>query len=111
MRTKLGWIRDCWSLFVTNLSSRMTTKGVFDVFWEAGPVFDVFFPKDRTSGRSRGFGFVRFKTEWDANRAIQRLDGRVIDGSRIGVQMARYQDRNQKKAFHSSIYTNKKQVF
>lgn len=111
MRTKLGWIRDCWSLLVTYLSSRVTSKGLFDDFWEAGPVFNVFLPKDRPSGRSRGSGFVRFKTDWDANRAIQRLEGRVIDGSRIGVQMARYQDHNQKKAFHSSVYTDKKQVF
>ena len=89
MGTKLGWIRDCWSLFITNLSLRVTSKDLFDVFREAGPVFDVFLQRDRSS-ESRGFGFVQFKIEWDANRAIQRLDGRVIDGRRIRVQMARY---------------------
>ena len=89
MGAKLGWIRDCWSLFITNLSSRVTTKDLFDVFREAGPVIGVFLPRDRSS-ESRGFRFARFKTEWDANRTIQRLDGRVIDGRRIRVQISRY---------------------
>ena len=63
MGTKLGWIRDCWSLFVTNLAQATTTKDLFNVFKEAGLVFDVFLPKDRRSGQGKGFGFVRFKTE------------------------------------------------
>lgn len=42
MGTKLGWIRECWSLLVTNLSQRVTTKILFDVFREAGPVFCLF---------------------------------------------------------------------
>lgn len=70
----LGWIRDGWSLFVSNLSPATTTKNLFDVFKEAGPVFDVFLPKDKITGKGRGFGFVRFKTEWDANKAIQRME-------------------------------------
>lgn len=51
MGTKLGWIRDCWSLFVSNLSPVVTTKDLFDVFREAGPVFDFFWPRDILSGK------------------------------------------------------------
>lgn len=39
------WIRDCWSLFVTNLSLVVTTKDLYGHFREAGTVFDVFVPK------------------------------------------------------------------
>lgn len=46
MGTKRGRIRDCWSLFVTDLSLGVTTKDPFDLFQKAGPVFDVFFPQD-----------------------------------------------------------------
>lgn len=42
MGTKLAWMRDCWSLFVMNLHPVTTTKDLFFVFREAGPVFDVF---------------------------------------------------------------------
>lgn len=56
-------------------------------------------PRDRRSGKGkgRGFGFVCFKTEWDANQAIQQLDGRLIHGRRIGVQKAKVLDRSAKK--------------
>lgn len=46
MGTRLVWIWDCWSLFVTNLAPATTTKNLFNVFKEAGPFFDVFLPKD-----------------------------------------------------------------
>lgn len=97
MGSNLGWLRDWWSLFVTNLSPVVTTKDLFEVFREVGQVFDVFLPKDRLNGRGRGFGFVRFKTEWDANRAIRSLNGRMVGGRRIGVKKANYVDRNSKK--------------
>lgn len=42
----------------------------------------------------REFGFARFKTEWDSNRAIQRLNGRMFGGRRIGVQKEKNSDRN-----------------
>lgn len=57
----------------------------------------MYFFRKTISRRSRGFGFVRFKTEWDANRAIQRLDGRTLGGRRITVQKARYLDCGIKK--------------
>lgn len=58
MGLNLAWSRDCWNLFVTNLAPSVTTKVLFDVFREAGPVFDVFLPKERITGKGRGFGFV-----------------------------------------------------
>lgn len=54
MGSKLGWIRNCRSLFVSNLSPSVTSKVLFKVFREAGPVFDVFVPKDKVSGVGRG---------------------------------------------------------
>ena len=46
--------------------------------------------------QGKGFGFVRFKTEWDANRAIKNLNGRVVCGRRIGVQVTKELNRNIK---------------
>eukprot|EP00268_Persea_americana_P059850 TRINITY_DN7393_c0_g2_i1.p1 TRINITY_DN7393_c0_g2~~TRINITY_DN7393_c0_g2_i1.p1 ORF type:complete len:266 (+),score=55.36 TRINITY_DN7393_c0_g2_i1:959-1756(+) len=40
---------------------------------------------------------MRYKTEWDANRAIQRFDGSLVYGRRIWDQKARLIDRNAKK--------------
>lgn len=108
--TNLGWIRDCWSLVVSNLSPVVMSKDLFEVFRKAGPVFDAFLPKDKFSGRSRGFGFVRFKTEWDANKAIHNLNRRLIGGRQIGVQKAKYLDKSKKIFRRSSSPTVKGKV-
>ncbi|KAF0921606.1 hypothetical protein E2562_009795 [Oryza meyeriana var. granulata] len=42
------------------------------------------------TGDSRGFAFVRYKYEDEAQKAVDRLDGRVVDGREIMVQFAKY---------------------
>ncbi|KZF26155.1 RNA-binding domain-containing protein [Xylona heveae TC161] len=44
--------------------------------------------KDRDTGRSRGFGFVRFANETDANSAISAMNNVEFDGRTIRVDKA-----------------------
>ena len=43
---------------------------------------------DRETGRSRGFGFVTYGTEDEANAAIASMNEQELDGRRIRVTMA-----------------------
>lgn len=43
---------------------------------------------DRESGRSRGFGFVTFGTEEEANAAVENMNDQELDGRRIRVNIA-----------------------
>lgn len=47
MSMNLGWIKDCWFSFVTNLSPVMMNEDLVAVCWEAGPVFEAFLQKDK----------------------------------------------------------------
>jgi RNA recognition motif-containing protein len=44
---------------------------------------------DRQTGRSRGFGFVTFADDANADRAREQLDGTQLDGRTIKVDEAR----------------------
>lgn len=44
--------------------------------------------KDRETGRSRGFGFVTFGSEMDAQAAIDALNEQDLDGRRVRVNLA-----------------------
>ena len=51
-----------------------------------GTVQEVSLPKDRTSGRARGFGFVTLETPEQAERARAALDGSFQAGRPISVR-------------------------
>ncbi|KAG2584635.1 hypothetical protein PVAP13_6KG315600 [Panicum virgatum] len=83
-------IRDTFSLLVLNISFRTTADDLFPLFERYGKVVDVFIPRDRRTGDSRGFAFVRYKYADEAQKAIDRLDGKNVDGRNIMVQFAKY---------------------
>ena len=57
-------------------------------FSEVGEVRSVFIGTDRETGRSRGFAFVEFGNEEEAQHAIRRFDGQEIDGRKVRVNAA-----------------------
>lgn len=78
------------SLKVDNLTYRTTPEDLRRVFERCGDVGDIYIPRDRHTRESRGFAFVRFFDKRDAEEALQEMDGRVLDGRELRVQMARY---------------------
>jgi cold-inducible RNA-binding protein len=43
---------------------------------------------DRDSGRSRGFGFVKFDDDAQADKAVAELNGKELDGRELTVREA-----------------------
>ena len=60
-------------------------------FGEAGTVVSASIISDRMTGRSRGFGFVEMASEAEAQAAIDRWDGKEMDGRTLSVSFARPQ--------------------
>jgi len=67
---------DMVSLKVDNLTYRTTPEMLKRVFEKYGDVGDIYIPRDRHTQDSRGFAFVRFYDERDADEAIDRLHGK-----------------------------------
>ncbi|XP_049281359.1 serine/arginine-rich splicing factor 2 [Anopheles funestus] len=78
------------SLKVDNLTYRTTPDDLRRVFERCGEVGDIYIPRDRHTRESRGFAFVRFYDKRDAEDALDAMDGRMLDGRELRVQMARY---------------------
>lgn len=78
------------SLKVDNLTYRTTPEDLRRVFERCGEVGDIYIPRDRHTRESRGFAFVRFYDKRDAEDALEAMDGRMLDGRELRVQMARY---------------------
>lgn len=75
-------------LFVGRLSWGTDEQLLRQRFEQIGPVEEASVVKDRETGRSRGFGFVRYKNEEDAERAILEINSTEFDGRIIRVDKA-----------------------
>lgn len=78
-------------LYVGNLPFSMNDTALSDLFAEAGSVESAKVITDRDSGRSKGFGFVEYVNDDDAQNAISKFDGYDLDGRAIKVSEARPQ--------------------
>ena len=76
-------------LFVGNLSFDVIENDLQDLFGQAGSVNSVDIMQDRTTGRSRGFGFVEMATEADSAKAISMFNGKELKGRALTVNEAR----------------------
>ena len=76
-------------LYVGNLSYETTEGELQTLFAEVGPVVSVAVITDRSTGRSKGFGFVEMETEQAAQEAIERLNEHEINQRSIIVNEAR----------------------
>lgn len=80
-------------LYVGNLSYDTDTETLRSAFASTGEVTDAHVVTDRESGRSRGFGFVTMATPDLAKKAIETMNGAVLDGRSIRVNEAEERPR------------------
>ncbi|KAL2261149.1 hypothetical protein VTK26DRAFT_4645 [Humicola hyalothermophila] len=75
-------------LFIGGLAWHTKEATLRQKFEEFGVVDEAVVVKDRDTGRSRGFGFVRYTNEEDAQKAISAMNNVEFDGRQIRVDKA-----------------------
>ncbi|MCB9496511.1 MAG: RNA-binding protein [Fibrobacteria bacterium] len=75
-------------LFVGGLAWATTAETLQKAFEAFGPVTEATVVSDRETGRSRGFGFVAFENGDDGKKAMEAMEGAVLDGRNIRVSEA-----------------------
>ena len=81
-------------LYVGGLSYSTSSQQLREHFSACGQVTSADVISDRETDRSRGFGFVEFSTEAEAQAAIKQFDGQQLDGRTLKVNVAK--DRNER---------------
>jgi len=76
-------------LYVGGLSYDTTDDSLKAKFSEAGSVASASVVMDKMAGRSRGFGFVEFVNDADADKAIEMFNDKDFEGRKITVNVAR----------------------
>jgi cold-inducible RNA-binding protein len=76
-------------LFVGSLPWSISDEELQAAFAQHGNVLSAKVVTDKETRRSRGFGFVEFENESEANAAIQALNGSDLKGRNIIVSEAK----------------------
>ena len=86
--------RDRRTVFVQQLAARLRTYQLVDFFSQVGPVKEAQIVKDRVSNRSKGVGYVEFKSEESVEKALQ-LTGQKLLGIPIIAQLTEAEKNRQ----------------
>jgi RNA recognition motif-containing protein len=78
-------------LYVGNLAFETTNEDLQGLFAQAGTCESAAVVTDRSTGQSRGFGFVEMSSSAEAQQAIQQFDGQEFQGRTLRVSEAREQ--------------------
>ncbi|MGZ3600116.1 MAG: RNA recognition motif domain-containing protein [Ktedonobacterales bacterium] len=75
-------------IYVGNLPYSADNAQLSQLFSAYGEVVDARVITDRTTGQSKGFGFVEMATEEDARRAISELNGTMLGNRNLRLDEA-----------------------
>ena len=83
-------------LFVGNLNFQSTESDLAALFEPFGEISDIKVITDLNSGRSRGFAFIEMTSEEAANKAMNELNGKEMDGRALNVSEAKPKEDKDK---------------
>ncbi len=76
------------NIYVGNLADEVNEQDLCKVFEVFGQVESVNILKDRFSGKSKGFGFLKMPSKDEAQMAIKEANGTDLKGTTIKVDEA-----------------------
>jgi RNA recognition motif-containing protein len=84
-------------IFVGNLSWKTTEEQLKAHFEVYGQVVSAKIVTDKTTGRSKGFGFVEMADEEAAATAIRELNGKPLLDRSLRLSLAQERDRSERR--------------
>lgn len=85
------------NIYVSNLGFHLGNEDLKDFFTTFGEVTSAKIITDRETNKSRGFGFVEMPNELEGQTAINKLNGSVVEGRSMSVNVAKPKEKTDFK--------------
>lgn len=94
------------NLFIKNLDKNIDNKSMYDTFSAFGNILSCKVMLDE-NGISKGYGFIHFETEEAANRAIEKVNGMLLNGKQVYVgKFIPQKEREKQLGEKAKLFTN-----
>ena len=93
------------NIFIKNLDPEIDHKALNDVFSDFGNILSCKVALDE-NGRSKGYGFVHYETQEMADRAIEKVNGKLIGDSVCKVFVGPFIPKKELLANRFAQFTN-----
>jgi polyadenylate-binding protein len=94
------------NIFIKNLEKTIDNKSLYDTFADFGDILSCKVVTDER-GESKGFGFVHFVQDADADKAIETVNGKMIAGQQVfAAKFVSKRDRQTALGSKAMQFTN-----
>lgn len=76
-------------IFVGNLNFRLSNDAFKEMFAKFGDIEESIIITDRDTRRSKGFGFVTFVEDAAADKAVEEMNEKEVEGRALTVNIAK----------------------
>ncbi|XP_041471183.1 polyadenylate-binding protein 4-like isoform X2 [Lytechinus variegatus] len=94
------------NVFIKNLDKSIDNKAMYDTFSAFGHILSCKVVTDE-NGVNKGYGFVHFETQEAANKAIEKVNGMLLNGKKVYVgYFIPRKERLMQMGDHQKKFTN-----
>ncbi|XP_042352256.1 RNA-binding protein 28 [Plectropomus leopardus] len=83
------------TIFVGSLPASASNDRLTEIFSEIGPIKQCFVVREKGTEKCRGFGYVTYSMQEDADRAIKEI--KEYDGHRLSISVAKRKVKDKRK--------------
>ncbi|MFC1676327.1 RNA recognition motif domain-containing protein [Planctomycetota bacterium] len=77
------------NIYVGNLLFDVSEEDLREAFKQFGEITEIRLIMDKFSGKSKGFGFIEMPSKDEAEKAIEEMNGKEINGRALNVNEAK----------------------
>ncbi|CAJ0957984.1 unnamed protein product [Ranitomeya imitator] len=92
------------NIFIKNLDKTIDSKLLYDTFSAFGSIMSCKVVCDENG--SKGYGFVHFETRESAQKAIDSLNGKILNDQKVYIEHSKSSHKREPELVASSLYTN-----
>lgn len=97
-------------IFIANLPYKLKEAELKQMLTQYGQVASVKLITDKETGKRKGFGFIEMPVSDQAQKAIDGLNGKKVDGREIALSVTVEKGYNNQPVFNNKRQSTKKEA-